>query len=298
MTFFFPDVSNHNQGWQLPPGTKALIAKATEGQTFTDVAYRDFKNQAEAKNAFFQAYHWLWPGNAEAQARHAFSVVGKNTPLMHDVEELSSPVSVSDIARFTTEYRRLGGIVTLLYLPHWYWQDHMHSPDLSPLRNLGLQLVVSNYRTYDDNHWPAGYGGMTPVQWQYVGSPLDMNAFRGSIDDYKALVLGGTAEMASSDDILAAVNDILRRVTNIDEAYMFGGMVGNGKPALPETVTYTDPSKNKHTAPFALAVELHAVRAKLDGLAGSSGGLSDVDRAAITGLRDAVKALNDRLASP
>jgi hypothetical protein len=89
-------------------------------------------------------------------------------------------------------------------LPHWYYQE-IGSPDLTPLADAGLSLVSSNYTAYSDTGpgW-AGYGGMTPVVWQYTdsqpygGQSVDFNAYLGTIEEFQALI-GGTVALSQAD---------------------------------------------------------------------------------------------------
>lgn len=200
-TIFFPDVSGYQGGLKVPAGTVALLAKATEGSSFVDSWYSNFKVQAASVGAVFGAYHFLWGGTV-TEARHVYQVVGK-TPLMMDVENTAQPLHLADVVAFVRNYRALGGVVHLAYLPHWYWQGTMGSPSLVPLAQLGVALVSSNYTAYSDAGpgW-AAYGGVTPRQWQYTDAlpygppgrqkPVDFNAFRGSAADYRALLTGTT----------------------------------------------------------------------------------------------------------
>lgn len=221
MEIFFPDVSDiGDRGLVLEPGTVAMRAKATEGHTFIDPSYVDFYGQAERLGIFFTAYHWLWPGDPAGQAIHAYSQVGTGVELMLDVEELSGTPTVTDITGFVAWFRHLGGTCQELYLPHWYWRDHMGSPDLTPCVNMGLLLVASDYRTYDAANWPAGYGGMPVDQWQYTdafpygGRNVDFNARRGTLADYQSAVLGRPvpvpAPAPEGDPILMHWNTVRR----------------------------------------------------------------------------------------
>lgn len=238
---FFPDVSNvGDSSLDIQPGTVVVIAKASEGRTFTDRSYPRFKDQAKAVGAFFVAYHWLWPGNLQEQAQHAFNVVGPTTPLMLDVEEESAPVGVNDIVGFTRIYRSLGGTVSLLYLPHWYWRDHLGQPDLSPCRDLGLLLVASEYRTYDSNDWPTGYGNMAPYQWQYAnnfpygGHPTDFNAVRDDLGGYVGKVgikdTVATPPQPMGDDLLDHWTTVQRGSTGQAVNVAEGILIANGLP--------------------------------------------------------------------
>lgn len=204
MTIFYPDVSNYNGGLTIQPGTVAVCAKATEGRTFVDGWYNNFRDQAAKVGAFFFAYHWLHHGNVDAQAAHCSSIVG-STPVMIDCEDTTDHPTVADCIAFADGIRARGGVCTTVYMPEWYWQS-IGSPDLRPLAAAGLHLVSSNYTTYSDtgSGW-SPYGGVTPAIWQYSstfpygGRAVDINAFRGSVDDLRTLVTGGAPAMADLD---------------------------------------------------------------------------------------------------
>lgn len=184
---YFPDIYSGQAGIDLK-GALAVICKATEGTGYVNPDYARAKANAASHGALFCSYHFLHAGNAAAQAQHAFSVAG-HVPLMADFEPTSgSSPQLADAAAFTEEYRRLGGILHLLYLPRWYWQQ-LGSPDLGIMRSFGMALVSSDYTTYTDADSGPGwqpYGGMTPAVWQYTstlqwnGFRCDFNAFRGS----------------------------------------------------------------------------------------------------------------------
>lgn len=218
MTLHFPDLSHFDTA-TIVPGTPIVIAKATQAVTIIDGNYNAYKRLADVRNAYFLAYHWLNAGFPAMQASHCYSVVGK-TPLMIDAEDMSgntgytSPLTVQNIANFISLYRGMGGITHLVYLPHWYWQDHMGSPNLRPLGDLGMHLVSSNYNAYtDDGPGWTPYGGMTPIQWQYTSTAryggdntVDMNATKLSLAEYKTLTYGGTAMATSTDQSLNGWN--------------------------------------------------------------------------------------------
>jgi GH25 family lysozyme M1 (1,4-beta-N-acetylmuramidase) len=194
MTLKYPDVSNFQGNMALTAGTPACIAKASEGTTYKDLYYAHFKAEAARVGAVFGAYHFLHAGNASAQAANCFAAVGRDVPLMVDVEPTagSNPM-LSDLVAFRDAYRKLGGLVRLNYLPHWYWSGTMGSPSLAPVSDLAL--VSSSYTAYSDTGpgW-ASYGGLAPQVWQYTnvqpysGQSVDFNAFRGTVAQFKALL--------------------------------------------------------------------------------------------------------------
>jgi GH25 family lysozyme M1 (1,4-beta-N-acetylmuramidase) len=187
MTIFYPDISSHQTGIDLK-GALAVSIKATEGAGYTNPDYARAKKNARDHGAFQFAYHFLIEGNAAAQARHCHSVVG-DTPVMVDVEITGqSYPTLRDTTTFIDAFRKLGGTIHLVYLPHWYWEQR-GSPSLKPLSNRNMRLVSSAYTRYSDESsgtgW-VGYGGMTPTVWQYSdsvpfnGKRMDFNAYRGS----------------------------------------------------------------------------------------------------------------------
>jgi hypothetical protein len=232
MTIFFPDVSSYTPNVD-PAAYPILLARATLSSTVTDTSYTTFKARAAAAGTFFVAYHWLNHGNLAAQARHCYSVVGPDVAVMIDAEDeagntgYNGPLTVADLIGFASAYRALGGTVSLCYLPFWYWSGAMSAPSLTPLNTAGLHLVSSNYPSngYTENGpgW-APYGGVTPVQWQYTSTPIDMNAYRGTVADYTEMV--GVPMALTDDDVnrvaLASAQNAARAVLLAGKTYIQG----------------------------------------------------------------------------
>jgi hypothetical protein len=165
MTVFYPDLSNYQAGYQIPTGTPAVVAKATEGTYYQDASYQDFKAQAEKLGVPFSGYHFLKSESSpEAQAQYY--------------------------------YNGLGGRVWSVYYPAWYLGLTGGS-----LSGLGVPVIASAYYSYSDNNWPGGYGGIVPRIWQYTSTPIDMNAFKGTAAELAALINGGSSEMNLTDTV-------------------------------------------------------------------------------------------------
>ena len=188
MTIRFHDVS-HYQGDYHPSGP--TIAKATQGLGNVDLTYARNRDRTVAGGWPFAGYHYLTTDDTGGQALHALNVVGRSTPLMVDVEDGSG--SLAHLLAFIAAYRRLGGLLTLVYVPRWYWEGTWGSPSLAPLAATGVALISSAYphAGYSDTGvgWQP-YGGMHPVIWQYTDSPIDTNAFRGTEAELRALFTG------------------------------------------------------------------------------------------------------------
>ena len=198
MTVFYPDVSHFQAGLSLS-GAQLVMAKATEGTTYRDASFPGFKQWCNEHGVWFAAYHFLHAGNAAAQAQFCKTVVPDGVGLMIDCEPTGpSNPNLSDVMAFTTEYRKIGGRVHLLYLPEWYWKQ-LGSPDLHLMAdNDRLALVSSWYGPYSDTGYGwTPYGGVDPAIWQYTdtqdfnGQKVDFNAYRGTLAELERLMVEG-----------------------------------------------------------------------------------------------------------
>jgi len=194
MTIHFPDLS-HFKSVSLD-GALALITKATQGMSFVDPTYAAYKRDADARGIPFAGYHWVTTDDLDAQAALAWRVMG-GVACMWDAE--GAGATVPRLVELTQRYRALGGNPRLVYLPHWWWQDHLGSPDLRPLAQLGLALVSSAYPAAGYSETGVGwrpYGGVTPAIWQWSdahpfnGARVDFNAFQGTVEQLRALFSG------------------------------------------------------------------------------------------------------------
>lgn len=188
MTIFYPDLSSYQAGYKIPAGTPAVVAKATEGTYYLDSSFHDFQHQATVLGIPFSGYHFLKSESSpEAQAQYYYNFAGK-IPCMIDCETSGgSTPGVDWCLRFKKALESLGGRVWSVYYPHWYLGVTGGSLD-----SLGVPVIASEYRSYDDNNWPASYGGITPQVWQYTSTPIDMNAFKGTAEQLFELITGET----------------------------------------------------------------------------------------------------------
>jgi hypothetical protein len=211
VTLHFHDVSNFQGNYQ-PTGP--TIAKATEGTDFTDAFFAQNRQRTLAGGWPFLGYHFLHHGSIQAQVTHAISVVGRDQPLMLDVETAGdgSWPTLAEVEQFMDLYAQQsgGGRVTLVYLPRWFWSGNLGSPGLAGIASRGAGLISSQFTTYSDTGpgWNP-YGGMTPIIWQYTSTPIDTDAFKGTQDQLANVFAGGdamtdpftTAEQGALDDM-------------------------------------------------------------------------------------------------
>lgn len=249
MTLKFPDVSRFTPNVDISPFPVVIARSGMSDGTHNnqdehDSSYPHYRDAAHAQGKVFGAYHWINHGKGHACAASAFSITGAGVPMLIDGEDLpgntgyNGTLTVADFLDFAQEFRALGGTCNQAYLPHWYWQ-RMGSPNLQPLVDAGLHLVSSNYTSYSDTGpgW-VGYGGMVPDQWQYQGSPVDMNAYRGTVAEYAAMigavVLVSTPPVTISNRTTEAIVQALPTLRRGDSghyvAILEGLLIGHGYP--------------------------------------------------------------------
>ncbi|WP_409428367.1 peptidoglycan DD-metalloendopeptidase family protein [Mycobacterium sp. SMC-11] len=229
VTLFYPDVSNNN--WRTTTdavnflsrlageGFSAVCHKVTEGSSYRDPFWPAVRDWCTANGMLLIGYHYVRTGDPAVQARLYRDHVGDpRIPCMLDFEDGSG-----DIAQFWAVVKAFNKVdveVALSYIPRWYWRDHIGSPSLVGVPGLvssaypGGTGYASNIYEFGGGSQGSGwssYGGAAPVVWQFTdkatvaGIPVDVNAFRGSLDDFKHLLgiaRGGMMAAPSNDDKL------------------------------------------------------------------------------------------------
>lgn len=190
----FPDVSHYQAGLKLN-GALACVAKATQGTSYVDPTYSGFRKQSAALGIPFSGYHWIDTTDPASQARW-YHDNAAGAPCMWDAE--APGATVPRILAATAVLKALGGRAWGAYLPHWWWQGHIGSPDLRPLQAAGLALVSSDYRIVPPGAGWVPYGGVAPTVWQFTdkkpfgGQLCDFNRFNGTPAQLAALFAGTT----------------------------------------------------------------------------------------------------------
>ncbi|RJO79303.1 hypothetical protein D5S18_02940 [Nocardia panacis] len=255
MTHYGIDISGWQAGIDLArvarEGFAFVLAKASQGTDYVSPEYTTQRDQAADAGLLFGAYHYVSQEDAAAQVDNYERVEPNRAyPVMLDHEEGSGDIST--LRAVCAEFRARGYVVNLVYLPQWYWRDHIGSPDLAGLPPLmassyvlggGLPASVL-YPGDDDSRW-TGYGGNTVAILQFsdrgqvAGMTLDVNAFRGSRNDLAELFgrQQEGEEMAASEDILAAVRDIRAQLTGSPNVGEYPGWAQLGsKDGAPMTL--------------------------------------------------------------
>lgn len=201
MTILGPDLSSYQSG--LDVGALPypfVLAKATEGTYYDDASYAAWRLQALAAGKHFIAYHFISGEDPHDQAEHlATHIVDQQLPVMLDFEPTGTyRPTLAQLLAVADAMTAIGLRVRLAYVPRWYWAQ-IGQPDLTPLASRGIALVSSAYPggsgyPGDDAAGWSPYGGLTPALYQYTssapiqGRAVDMNAFRGGIDELDTLL--------------------------------------------------------------------------------------------------------------
>lgn len=198
MPLFGIDISDYQAEISLKSvkaqGYNFVIAQSSFGDRATN-RYPNFRDQAEAANILFGAYHFITPGiSGVTQAQTAFRV-SEGMPMSVDFEQ----GEYSQLVEFVNEYRSLGGKLSTLYVPHFYWQ-RVGEPDLRSLGmpmwgafSYGKNVEAFGSVAYADNgvDYFTAYGDEVPVIAQFGGriilsdyaGQVDGDAFNGSLDE-------------------------------------------------------------------------------------------------------------------
>lgn len=212
MTLYGPDLSNNNwansgeiSGWLDDcfhrEGYSWMEHKVSEGNYYKDPYWMTVRDWCRANNVPVIGYHYVTTNDAAQQAQKFVSNGGGSFAML-DFENNSG--NIANFWNVVTAFNNAGVHISLSYIPHWYWQN-IGSPSLSGVPG----LVSSSYYkrgTFGSVEYAAaggdggsgwnGYGGASPAIWQFSdaaligGKSVDVNAFRGSIDDLRRL-LGG-----------------------------------------------------------------------------------------------------------
>lgn len=184
-------------------GYEFCFWKASEGSSFTDWTYQAARSAALDAGLLFAAFHYVNQGSPVGdEIRHIERTVSKDTPLILDVEASSG--GIQRTRTIVDSLQSDGWTVPLLYLPEWYWRDHLGSPSLAGLPPLWASSYV-NGRGYGSDlfqsvpaSWWDPYGDNNIEVLQYSSTAvigdcppdMDVSVYRGNRDGLAALLNG------------------------------------------------------------------------------------------------------------
>lgn len=258
-------------------GMNFVIHKATEG---TSIRHGHFGQAVGAARtagvAFIGGYHVVrTPGNG------GHGSIGQQVDYLLTYADAAAPwwrqhpgwfwqadtekwgyddVSPTLGAQFATLLEQRSGKRCLLYAPAWAYGNSVPGP--APLWASGYpsSAALPWRQLYPgDGAWPGAYSGRQPVIWQFASTAViaghptcDVNAFRGTVDDFTALIGGDVITDADWARMQAMHDDTVNRTSNRDRW-------GLDHPSARQP---GDPWPN--ITIYDLAVRLDALKAVLD----------------------------------
>lgn len=191
------------------------VVKATEGVGFTAPRYDEFINRFRAAGMVTGAYHWLRAGDGAAQARYfldKLQAVGGHHGLLIQLDVEHDGYG-REMQAWAAEWNHLTGHHPfLIYSGAWWWPrtggfaGASLTPHLWHSRYLEADpdTITDDPAAFADripaSWWAPGYGGWPEATFlQFtsrgdagsLGNNVDLNVFRGSLDDLLVLAGGG-----------------------------------------------------------------------------------------------------------
>lgn len=213
-TIFGVDVSEFQDGMPLTQaaaeGIQFAIVRTTDG-TYKDRVYRSHVDDGRNAGLVLSAYHFLRnpsEGTSVAeQVRASLEVMGDHhrLPVWLDVETPAG-LHVNHIRQAKAAYEAAGVRVigAYSYVPYWEGRIQPGEPDSHEFGAFWVAAYGANshgtpaqlYKGNAHRQWSYPLGNQLPVIWQFgsngrvAGFTVDVNAFRGSKDQIRALFEG------------------------------------------------------------------------------------------------------------
>jgi GH25 family lysozyme M1 (1,4-beta-N-acetylmuramidase) len=176
-------------------GRRFVIAKVTEGTTWTDANYLRNRKGAVGAGLRFTGYHYARPGTATGDAVHEADhflaqlglVRGMLIPAL-DLE-VSGGLGVSALQSWTKTfvgrvYSRTG-VRPMIYTNASFWRYHMG--DTSWFANNGYRMWIAQWKVASPSLPASNWSSRSWTFWQYtncgsvpgIGGCVDLDRFRG-----------------------------------------------------------------------------------------------------------------------
>ncbi|OFT64086.1 peptidase M23 [Corynebacterium sp. HMSC05D08] len=260
-TLFGVDVSEHQDGMSLAAakreGIEYAIIRTTDG-TYKDRCYRSHLEDAESAGLITASYHYLRnpsEGTTVAQQVQAsLEVMGdKKRPIWLDCETPAG-LHVNHIREAKRLFEAAGVRVigAYSYVPYWEGSIAPGEPDSHEFGAFWVAAYGQNrmgapaaiYPGNGTSQWDYPLGNQKPALWQYgsnaqvAGYSVDINAYRGTRDQLRALFYGGKQHHEGEEMTTKFFTDFLTgylgpQIDAIQEIWrQLRGPSGNGWPQL------------------------------------------------------------------
>lgn len=221
MTIYGVDVASYqgNPSWSsvYSAGIRFGFSKVTESTSYVNPTWAHNRAGMLGLGDKFLggAYHFLHGGSGAAQARYFLSKAGDVSQLAVALDVEASGADAATSREWVAEFKdKTGGHPVIGYFPRWYWEQ-TGRPDLSFFDTIWQSAYVSGSGA------PASLYGKVPSSWwatfgnepisilQFtdagvvsgISGKCDVSAYRGTIDELRALALGEDNMAISDDDV-------------------------------------------------------------------------------------------------
>lgn len=206
------DISSHqgpgfSVGSAVAEGYAGVIMKATEGVGWYDDMFDSYAGQVLAAGAVPGAYHFLRAGDGRAQCDAFWSRIRDHGGPEGWIAACDNEADAGwgTTVTFFQRWRELAGDHPLvMYSGNWWWEPRgWNGASLTPYlwdsRYVsGIDYGSRLYERVPDSWWTSRYGGwdaVTLLQFSsagvVAGQHVDVNSFRGSVEELKALLTRG-----------------------------------------------------------------------------------------------------------
>jgi GH25 family lysozyme M1 (1,4-beta-N-acetylmuramidase) len=178
-------------------GRQFVIAKATEGTTWTDASYARNRSAALAAGLRVTGYHFAQPdssaGDAVREADHFIAVLGLTRGMLVPVLDLerTGGLGVSAMQAWTKAflgriYSRLG-VRAMIYTSQYFWQTYMGGTTWFAANGY-RSLWVASWHVTSPKMPASNWGGLSWTVWQYsscgsvpgISGCVDVDRLKGS----------------------------------------------------------------------------------------------------------------------
>lgn len=277
-TTYGVDVSVHQNGMSLKQaareGVDFAIIRTTDG-TYKDKCYQSHLADAESAGLVTAAYHYLRNPSegtsVAAQVQASLQVMGsKKRPMWIDVET-NAGLHVDHIRACKREFERHGVRVigAYSYVPYWEGRVAPREPDSHEFGKFWVAAYGRNasgkprdiYPGNNHRQWGYPLGNQKPSLWQFgsnaqvAGYSVDINAFRGTKEELRALFYGTKPKPAPQhkEDTMTDFDQINRRYKS-------------RVPGSRVTMTPRDALYNTDAHAYLILQKLEKMQAQLDRL--------------------------------
>lgn len=183
-------------------GYDFAFIKSTEGTGWRSAYYVAQVKQARASGFLVAAYHYVNGSDVAGQLANIRAMVSTDTPVILDVE--AGAGGIGSIRALNSALNQAGYRTPLIYIPRWYWQGTMGSPDLTGLppnwhsrypdnvvrRKEGFALGAEYWPSFGGIHTEVAQFTSSLAVGNYPSGRIDGNAYRGTRAQLEALLNG------------------------------------------------------------------------------------------------------------